>query len=191
MTAPTADRASGDSGATGGGRVRASDGGSPARRAVALTGRGGIVAIYAAALAGALLADGTGLLAGLGFLLGCALAALLTRPADLLTLAVSPPVVFLAATATAAVVLNAGEDAPLRAIAVALLTALAATAPWLFAGTVLVLAVGVPRGLLLQFRELRKRLAGLRLFHEEENADPVRWDDSRRREPPSHHAEVD
>ncbi|MXQ62917.1 DUF6542 domain-containing protein [Actinomadura rayongensis] len=171
--------------------MRASDGTGPARGAVTLTGRGGIVAIYAAALAGALLADGTGLLAGLGFLLGCALAALLTRPVDLLTLAVSPPLVFLAATATAAVVLNAGEDAPLRAIAVALLTALAATAPWLFAGTVLVLVVGVPRGLLRQFRELRKRLAGLRLFHEEENADPVRWDDTRRREPPSHHAEVD
>ncbi|WP_019629487.1 DUF6542 domain-containing protein [Actinomadura atramentaria] len=163
------------------------------RNPAALTGRGGIVVLFAAALAGALAAHwtGTGVLAGLAFLLGCAAAALLTRPADLLTLAVSPPLVFFAATLAAVIVVNAGEQSPVRSIALGLLTALAGTAPWLFAGTVLVVVVTAPRGMLAQVRDLRGRLAGLRLFHEEENADPVRWDDSRRREPPAHHADVD
>jgi hypothetical protein len=184
-TAPTADRAP-DPEPSGGGRARARSGGPAGARSrrgrgvVALTGRGGIVVIYVTALLGALVAgwSGTDLLAGLAFVLGCAAAALLIRPTDLLTLAVSPPLVFFAATVTAVAVTNADEHSPVRSIMVGVLTALARTAPWLFAGTLLALALGVPRGMLVQVRELRKRLAGLRLFHEEENADPVRWDDT-------------
>ncbi|WP_083999728.1 DUF6542 domain-containing protein [Actinomadura kijaniata] len=170
--------------------------------AVTLTGRGGIVVMFALTLLGALLARWTDLplLAGAGFVAGCAAAALLTRPVDLLTLAVSPPLVFLLATLAAVVLTSLGDENLLTGSLVGLLTALSTTAPWLFAGTVLVLAVTAPRGMLAQVRELREKLAGMRLFMEEENEDPVRWDDTprratsrsrrRRRERPNH-ADVD
>ncbi|GAA2421454.1 hypothetical protein GCM10010191_36120 [Actinomadura vinacea] len=131
------------------------------------------------ALAGALLSRwlDLGVLAGAGFLAGCVLAALATRPADLLTLAVSPPAVFLAVTVLAEIVTTLGEPSPVRGVAVGLLTALASTAPWLFGGTLLTLLITVPRGLPANVRELRDRLAGSRLFEQEENENPVRWEE--------------
>ncbi|WP_231330242.1 DUF6542 domain-containing protein [Actinomadura graeca] len=147
---------------------------------VTLTGRGGIVVMFATGLACALLSRwlGVGLLAGGGFAAGCALAAFATRPADLLTLAVSPPLVFFAATFTAVLVDTLGDGSLLRGLTVGVLTSLAATAPWLFFGTLLVLVIGLFRGLPANVRELRGKLVGVRLFEKEENADPVQWDES-------------
>ncbi|MFC9972735.1 DUF6542 domain-containing protein [Spirillospora sp. NPDC127200] len=170
--------------------------------AVTLTGRGGIVVMFAAALLGGLLSRWLEmpLLAGAGFVLGCAVAALLTRQADLLTLAVSPPLVFLASTFLAVLVTALGDGSLLTGVAGGVLLTLAATAPWLFGGTLLLLVITTPRGLLAQFRELRGRLAGMRLFMEEENEDPVRWDDTTQRRSPRYrrsakddppHADVD
>jgi len=147
---------------------------------ITLTGRGGIVVMFGTGLVGALFSHWLDMqvLAGLSFAAGCALAALTTRPADLLTVAVSPPAVFFAVTVIAEFLTTVGEGSLMRGMAVGLLTSLAATAPWLFAGTILVLVIAFPRGLLTTFNELRDKLVGSRLFEEEENENPVRWDES-------------
>ncbi|WP_433477194.1 DUF6542 domain-containing protein [Spirillospora sp. CA-142024] len=147
---------------------------------ITLTGRGGIVVMFAAGVVCGLFSRwfGVPLLAGAGFAIGCALAAFATRPADLLTLVVSPPLVFFAATLTVVFVTTLGDGSLLRGMSVGVLTALAATAPWLFFGTLLVLVVCLARGLRTNVRELRDKLVGVRLFEKEENENPVRWDES-------------
>ncbi|MFC6878298.1 DUF6542 domain-containing protein [Actinomadura yumaensis] len=167
---------------------------APAARQAALTGRGGVVVMFGAALLGGLTARwfGVDVLAGAGFTAGCVLAALATRPADLLTLAVSPPLVFLVATALAVLATSAGDGSLLTSVSVGVLAALSTTAPWLFLGTILVLAITAPRGLVANARELRGKLVGSRLFEQEENENPVRWDESPARERPRlPHGEVD
>jgi hypothetical protein len=79
-----------------------------------------------------------------------------------------------------------GEDSFLRGTALGVLGSLASTAPWLFGGTLLVLAITVPRGLPACIRDLRARLAGGRLFETEENENPVRWEEPPA--PPRHRA---
>ncbi|GAA2604092.1 DUF6542 domain-containing protein [Actinomadura fulvescens] len=177
--------ASGDASPAPGGRVRregraASRAASSGGGAIALTGRGGIVVVFGTGLFGALFARwfDLAILAGLAFAVGCALAAFMTRPADLLTLAVSPPLVFFAVTFLAEVLTTVGEGSLVRGVTVGLVTTMASTAPWLFLGTILVIAISVPRGLVTAFRELRTKLAGSRLFEEEENENPVRWDET-------------
>ncbi|WP_084264984.1 DUF6542 domain-containing protein [Actinomadura macra] len=192
MSNSTVDDAPGGASPAPGGQVRRQRGTSSRARSdaasatrgpmtpVTLTGRGGIVVMFATGLVCALLSRwfGVGLLAGGGFAVGCALAAFATRPADLLTLAVSPPLVFFAATFTAVLLDTLGDGSLLRGLTVGVLTALASTAPWLFFGTLLVLVIGLFRGLPANVRELRGKLVGVRLFEKEENADPVQWDDS-------------
>ncbi|SEG44123.1 hypothetical protein SAMN04489712_105234 [Thermomonospora echinospora] len=159
------------------------------RSAATVTGRGGVVIIFALGLLGALLSRwlGVGLLAGLGFMAGCVLAALATRPADLLSLSVCPPLLFLGLTLLAEILTTLGEESLLRGVLVGMVTSLATTAPWLFLGTALVVAIAIPRGLPAAVRDLRDRLAGSRILQEDENEDPVRWDES----PRLHHGEVD
>ncbi|WP_243711444.1 DUF6542 domain-containing protein [Actinomadura sp. KC216] len=169
---------------------------TPSGGPISLTGRGGIVVMFAAGVVCGLLSRwfGVPLLAGGGFAVGCALAAFATRPADLLTLVVSPPLVFFAATFTVVLATALGDGSLLRAVTVGVLTALASTAPWLFFGTALVVVICLARGLRTNIRELRDKLAGVRLFEKEENENPVRWDESpsttlepRR----THHGDVD
>ncbi|WP_433245830.1 DUF6542 domain-containing protein [Actinomadura nitritigenes] len=163
--------------------------------AVTLTGRGGVVLMFGAALVCALLSRwlGVGLLAGAGFAIACALAAFATRPADLLTIAVSPPLVFFLATVLAEIADALGHGSLLRALTVGLLTSLASTAPWLFFGTLLVLVITMFRGLPANVRELRGKLVGVRLFEKEDNENPVRWDESptTTAERRLHHGDVD
>ncbi|TDC64528.1 hypothetical protein E1200_20120 [Actinomadura sp. GC306] len=162
---------------------------------VALTGRGGIVVIFAAGVVCGLLARllGVPLLTGAGFAIGCALAAFATRPADLLTLVVSPPLVFFAATFAVEFATTLGNGSLVRGLTVGVFTTLAATAPWLFFGTVLTVVICLSRGLMTNVNELRDKLVGVRLFEKEENENPVRWDESpavaQDRRP--HHGEVD
>ncbi|TDD82553.1 hypothetical protein E1298_22600 [Actinomadura rubrisoli] len=175
-------------------RARTRSAASPAAT-VTLTGRGGIVVMFGTGLVCALLSRwfGVPLLAGGGFAIGCVLAAFATRPSDLLTLVVSPPLVFFTATFAAVFVTTLGEGSLLRGLTVGVLTALAATAPWLFFGTLLVLVITLFRGLPANVRELRGKLVGVRLFEKDEAENPVRWDES----PSSgqdrrlHHGEVD
>ncbi|WP_205718674.1 DUF6542 domain-containing protein [Actinomadura sp. WMMA1423] len=147
---------------------------------VTLTGRGGIVVMFAAGVLCGLLSRwfDVPLLAGAGFAIGCALAAFATRPADLLTLVVSPPLVFLAATLTVVLATGLGGGSLLRGLTVGVFTALAATAPWLFFGTLLVVVICLARGVLTNARELHDKLVGVRLFEKEENENPVRWDET-------------
>lgn len=156
-------------------RAQANGASSPA-----LTGRGGIVVLVVASLLGALLSRwlDVGFLAGAAFAAGCVLAVLATRQADLPMLVVSPPLAFFGVTLAAELVSSLGEDSLPRALAVGLVTALASGAPWLFLGTLLAVGIAVPRGLPTAVRDLRTRLAGSRAFEEEDNADPVRWDES-------------
>ncbi|WP_230421345.1 DUF6542 domain-containing protein [Actinomadura soli] len=178
-------------GGSSGRRRPATSSGGP----ISLTGRGGIVVMFGAGVVCGLLSRwfGVPLLAGGGFAAGCALAAFATRPADLLTLVVSPPLVFLAATFTVVLATALGDGSLLRAVTVGVLTALASTAPWLFFGTVLVVVICLARGLRTNVRELRDKLAGVRLFEKEENENPVRWDESpaTTRERRLHHGDVD
>ncbi|ACY96677.1 MULTISPECIES: DUF6542 domain-containing protein [Thermomonospora] len=173
--------------------ARARRSGRPGRSAGAVTGRGGIVILFGLGLTGALAARWLDLelLAGLGFVAGCALAALTTRPADLLTLTVSPPLVFFVLTVVAETLTTLGQESLLRGVLVGVLTSLATGAPWLYGGSALVVLIAIPRGLPEQVRDLRRRLAGSRILQEDENADPVRWEESPRRTPPPHHGEVD
>ncbi|WP_175596271.1 DUF6542 domain-containing protein [Thermomonospora catenispora] len=147
-----------------------------------VTGRGGVVILFALSLVGALAAQWMDLstAAGLGFVAGCVLAALTTRRTDLLTLVVSPPLVFLLAAVTAQVLTSLGRDAMARVVLVGLFTTLSAVAPWLFLGTALTVVVAVPRGLPAAVRDLRERLAGSRILQEDEEQDPVRWEETPR-----------
>ncbi|MFB4310717.1 DUF6542 domain-containing protein [Actinomadura sp. GTD37] len=162
---------------------------------VTLTGRGGIVVMFAAGVLCGLLSHwfGVPLLAGAGFAIGCALAGFATRPADLLTLVVSPPLVFFAATFTVVFATTLGQGSLLRGLTVGVLAALAATAPWLFFGTLLVVVICLARGMMTNVRELRDKLVGVRLFEKEENENPVRWDESpaTAQDRRLHHGEVD
>jgi Na+/proline symporter len=163
--------------------------GEPVRRqpsgsSITLTGRGGIVVIFGIALVGSVLGSesllGIGQLAGVFFVIGCVLAALTTRTADLLTVAVTPPVVFFLVAIIASIVDALGSGSLLRGVFVGIVTVLATGAPWLFLGTLLVLVITIPRGLLTNLRELRSRLVGRRLFEDDDyDDDPVRWDEPR------------
>lgn len=160
---------------TPGGHVRDRPGGSP----ITLTGRGGVVAIFAVSVLGALIGQlfGGATVAGVAFVLGCVAAALLTRPSDLLMLAVCPPVVFFAVTLVAEFIGALGDRSFVLSVLVGLLSTLASQAPWLFIGTALVLAISVPRGLPAELRELRSRLAGARRLSDIYDDDPVRWNE--------------
>jgi uncharacterized protein DUF6542 len=163
---------------TQGGRVPRQPSRSPSP--ISLTGRGAIVVIFTFGLLGALLAPrvGAGLLTGLLFVVGCVLAAVATRRADLLTLAVSPPMVFLAAVVVAECGFALGEESFLRSAAAGMVLTLASGAPWLFLGTAVVLAIAFWRGLMSDLRDLRARLAAgtPATADGEADEDPVRWD---------------
>lgn len=152
----------------------------PSPSPISLTGRGGVSVVFAFGLLGAVLSAQLhlGLIGGLLFAIGCALAALGTRPADLLTLAVSPPLAFFAATLIAQFLAALGDTSVLQSLVTGLLLALAAGAPWLFLGTALVVAITLRRGLTACLRDLRTRLAGTpkRVPADDLDADPVRWD---------------
>jgi hypothetical protein len=134
-----------------------------------------------------------GFLPGLGFVAACGLAAVATRGGDLLTLVVSPPLVFLAITLVSEFIGSIGERSLPRSMFVGVITTFAAGAPWLFFGTVLAIVVALRRGLLASLRALRHvpaqpavaggatRAAGAAGAAENDGADhadddPVRWD---------------
>ena len=158
---------------------------------VTLTGRGGIVVVFAAGMLAEFFGDvlHLGFLPGLGFVAGCGLAAMTTRSADLVTLVVSPPLVFLAITVISEFAGAVGERSLPRSMAVGVVTTFASSAPWLFFGTVLAIVLALPRGLPATLSALRT--AHLRPAADAADADvaaapaadaaridddPVRWD---------------
>ena len=129
-----------------------------------LTGRGGTLVIVVFSLVGTTISHWVGVPAvpGVAFTLACLIAVFLVRPADLLSLSVSPPVAYFVALVTAEAVLAVGNEGYARALVLGLASRLAEVAPWLFLGTALVLVVGVFRGLTENLRDLGDQLDGRR-----------------------------
>jgi hypothetical protein len=111
---------------------------------VKLTGRGAVVALFLACLAGLLIAGWTGwtAVADVLFVLSCGVVAYYTRTRGLRNVLVCPPLAFLAGAVCAQLITAPGGFAAAEGILVTLGT----SAPWLFAGTILTIAIAVGRG---------------------------------------------
>lgn len=170
--------------------------------AVTLTGRGGLVVVAAFTVLGSAGAAliGQGDAVGLLFVVGCVLAVLMTRRADLLTLVVSPPLIFFVVAVLSGVLGSLGDKSFVTSVALSVATTLTSSVPWLFLGAVLVVVIAVPRGLPAALRELSERVAADSPFsggtsllgraslrgRRSADEDPVRWDDT-----PGHEARTD
>lgn len=139
---------------TTGNEPRASDA-SPVR----LTSRGAVLLMICVFALGFLLASlfGAMVLAGLAFVLGTAAAARYTKAADLLTVAVSPPLVFFCVLVCVKAVTGSGNL--LISILEGCALALAGLAPWLFIGVVVNLVIAWVRGLPRCIADLRRSLS--------------------------------
>lgn len=117
-----------------------------------LTGRGGVLVVFAGCFLGLLLAD----LANwdeLGyavFFMASSLTAYYVRPSGLLPVVVSPPLLFFFACAAEKALTSSGLLAAFSGTVVAL----ANSAGWLFAGTGLTIVIAVLRGLRSEVRDL-------------------------------------
>lgn len=98
-----------------------------------------------------------GMLTGGAFVVASGVAAVKTQRTDLLTIAVSPPALFLAAVLCGKALLSSGS---VLSTTEGTLITLANTAPWLIAGTVLSLIIAFSRGLWDNVRVLGKELRG-------------------------------
>jgi hypothetical protein len=153
---------------------------------VTLTGRGGVVVVFAITLLGAAAGSLVGLHSAQGFcfILGCLLAVLTTRRTDLLTLVVSPPLIYFLVSLLTAIAGSLGDRSVLVGALVSLVTSLTSGMPWLFVGAVLVVVIAVPRGLPANLRDLSASVAddnpfrGRTLGGRKEDDDPVRWDET-------------
>jgi len=111
---------------------------------VRLTGRGAVVALFAACFLGLLFAAWTGwsAFADVLFVMTCGLVACYTRTTGLRGLVVCPPLAFCAGSILAQVL--TAPDA--FSAAEGILVTLGSSAPWLFAGTALTVAIALGRG---------------------------------------------
>ncbi|HCU94020.1 MAG TPA: hypothetical protein DHU96_15360 [Actinobacteria bacterium] len=127
-------------------------------RRIQFTGRGATVIMFAVFIAGLLGATWLGwqVLAGGAFLAGSVAAACYTRQRDLLTVAVTPPLLFCIALVGVKTLTATGNAAV--AIAGGTALTLAGAAPWLLAGTALNLVIACIRGLPRCVGELRRDL---------------------------------
>jgi hypothetical protein len=109
-----------------------------------LTGRGAVVMLFVASFFGLLLAAWTGwsALGDVIFLVACGAVTRYTRPSGLRTVVVCPPLTFFAGCVFAQVLTASGGFA----IAEGILVTLATSAPWLFIGTGLTMAIAFGRG---------------------------------------------
>jgi hypothetical protein len=121
------------------GRPTRTSGGS-----VRLTGRGGVVALFAACFLGLLLAAWTGwaVFADVAFVMTCGLVSCYTKPAGLRSLVVCPPLAFWAGSVLAQLITAADTFSALTGI----LVTLGSSALWLFTGTGLTMAIAFGRG---------------------------------------------
>jgi hypothetical protein len=135
-------------------------GGKGRRSAVKLTARGAIALMLIATLAGYVVSATLGrpLVVGPVFVVAGLLAALLVNPRELLSLVVSPPLLFFVATFCAELGRALTSVSIPQAFALGLYTSLSVGAPWLFAGSAVVLAVAWRRGLRDNVRDLREDL---------------------------------
>ena len=116
----------------------------PRPGSITLTGRGAAVALFAACFFGLLIAawTGWGLLADVMFVMTCGLVACYTRASGLRGLVVCPPLAFFAGSVLAQLI-----TAPdTFSAATGILVTLGTSAPWLFTGTGLTVAIALGRG---------------------------------------------
>jgi MFS family permease len=126
--------------------------------AARLTGRGAVLTMAGVFLIGLLLAAwlGWAVLAGLAFVAGCVLAARYAAATALLTVVVSPPLLFLVAVILVSAVTVPGGL--FLSVVVGSVVTLASVAPWLAVGMVLTIVITWIRGLPGCIRELRREL---------------------------------
>jgi hypothetical protein len=125
---------------------------------VKLTGRGAVIGLFAASLLGLLLSAWTGwtAVAEALFVMSCGVVAYYTRVGGLRTVMVCPPLTFLAGLVCAQLI--TAPDA--FSAAEGILVTLATSAPWLFTGTALTIAIAFGRGYRPTMR-LPARMRGL------------------------------
>ncbi|MER6579434.1 DUF6542 domain-containing protein [Nonomuraea sp. NPDC001023] len=130
------------------------------RSGVRLTARGAIALTLVATLAGYVLTAVLGLsyLVGAAFVASSLLGVLLVNKRELLSLVVTPPLVFFCATLFVELGRAFGSVSIMQSLALGLYGSLTRGAPWLFAGSAVVLAVAWRRGLRDNVRELREEL---------------------------------
>ena len=111
---------------------------------VTLTGRGAAVALFVTCFLGLLIAawTGWGVLADVTFVMACGLITCYTRVSGLRGLVVCPPLAFFAGSVLAQVLTAPDTFSALEGI----LVTLGSSAPWLFTGTVLTVAIALGRG---------------------------------------------
>jgi len=116
----------------------------PLPGSVRLTGRGAVVALFAACFLGLLVAAWTGwsAFADVLFVMTCGLVACYARTSGLRGLVVCPPLAFFAGSVLAQVL--TAPDA--FSAAEGILVTLGSSAPWLFTGTALTGAIALGRG---------------------------------------------
>ncbi len=126
---------------------------------VRLTGRGGMLAIFALSFAGAFATSVShvGWLAGICYVVACVLAVWTVRPTQLLPVVVTPPMLLAAAVVCVQAVTASGGA--LSAAGGTLVT-LGNLAPWLFAGTAAGTLIALARGLTGNVHALRESLRG-------------------------------
>jgi hypothetical protein len=115
-----------------------------ARASVRLTGRGGVVALFAACFLSLLLAAWTGwaMLADVVLVMACGLVAAYTRPAGLRSVVVCPPLAFCAGSILAQLITAPDTFSALAGVLITLGT----STLWLFTGTLLTMAIAFGRG---------------------------------------------
>jgi hypothetical protein len=130
------------------------------RSAVRLTARGAIALTLLATLAGYVLAAVFDIqaLVGASFVAACLLGVVLVNPRELLSLVVTPPLVFFVATLFVELGRALSSVGIVQSLALGLYSSLSRGAPWLFAGSAIVLGVAWGRGLRDNVRELREEL---------------------------------
>jgi hypothetical protein len=121
--------------------------GPPARTSggsVRLTGRGGVVALFAVCFVSLLFAAWTGwtVFACVVFVMACGLVACYIKPAGLRSLVASPPLAFCAGSVLAQLITASDTFSALTGI----LVTLGGSALWLFTGTGLTMAIAFGRG---------------------------------------------
>jgi hypothetical protein len=164
---------------TGGSRAGGSSG-RPRTAAAAqapglrLTGRGAMLGIFLLCFLGLLASDrlGWGPLTGGTFVAASVLAAVLTQRSDLLTVAVSPPALFLVAVICDKALTSPGG---LISLAAGILITLANCAPWLLGGTALSLVIAFSRGLRGNVTALSKELHGSAFGRSQDAAPGKPW----------------
>ena len=115
-----------------------------ARASARLTGRGGVMALFAACFLSLLLAAWTGwaMLADVVLVMTCGLVACYTRPAGLRSVVVCPPLAFCTGSILAQLITAPDTFSALAGVLITLGT----STLWLFTGTVLTMAIAFGRG---------------------------------------------